>query len=148
MVKMSMREAIAEADRLGFPHAVQEWGADDFVVAHGAGDGIGKTVYATIRQRKARGEKVGWSVPVRVGVVSVYVEGSGLFEAFADVVGEYQRTHTRASMVSACLEFWPECFKRSARSRARVVGSRLIADDRVALDSVPSFVLAVILNQL
>jgi len=54
MKKQTLEQAIAEANRLGFPYAVQEWkdsqgGPSDFVVAHGSGDGIGKTVYATIK---------------------------------------------------------------------------------------------------
>lgn len=57
MTRLTLREAIEAANHLGFPYAVQDWtredGTPDFVVAHGAGDGIGKTVYATIRQAAA-----------------------------------------------------------------------------------------------
>lgn len=57
MKKQTLAEAIARANQLGFPYAVQEWkcadgSASDYVVAHGSGDGIGKTVYATIPQVK------------------------------------------------------------------------------------------------
>lgn len=49
----TMAEAIEVANRRGFPYAVQAWSSEDhptdFVVAHGSGDGIGKTVYATIK---------------------------------------------------------------------------------------------------
>lgn len=53
--RQTLVQAITFANKLGFPYAVQEWkfedgSVSDYVVAHGSGDGIGKTVYATIRQ--------------------------------------------------------------------------------------------------
>lgn len=55
--RQTLTQAIEQANTLGFPYAVQEWkdangGQSDFVVAHGAGDGIGRTVYATIPRRR------------------------------------------------------------------------------------------------
>ena len=51
----TLQDAIARAIALGFPYAVQAWplqdGRIDYVVAHGSGDGIGKTVFATIPQK-------------------------------------------------------------------------------------------------
>ncbi len=51
-IRYSLSQAIEIANSLGFPYAVQDWGTNDYVVAHGAGDGVGKTVYATIRREE------------------------------------------------------------------------------------------------
>lgn len=58
-IKQTLAAAIEHANRLGYPYAVQEWkdahgGVSDYIVAHGSGDGIGLTVYATIPNEVAR----------------------------------------------------------------------------------------------
>ncbi len=52
----TLGDAVEVCNTLGYPYAVQLWTGsavrpDEYVIAHGSGDGVGKTVYATIPAR-------------------------------------------------------------------------------------------------
>lgn len=78
----------------------------------------------------------------------VHIVGSGEYVADTAVVAEYMQRHNRAYMVYNIIDAWgKDCFKRTAKSKPASKNMNY-RDDRIALNTLPTYVLAVILNQL